>query len=223
MLTSKTGLGLIAEFEGFVDHLYNDPAGHCTVGYGHLLHRGRCDGRSVEQPYRNGISERDARVLLQSDVHRFEECVNRLITVPLNQNQFDALVSFAFNVGCGALEDSTLRRLLNQGRYDTVCDQLRRWNKGGGVVLPGLVRRREAECALFKKAGQTPPPPEEDGHMASAEYDELKARIDGLSSTLKDVKTGISGRDKTVAGIQKVLTDVKSVLKAHFGNKDAHS
>ena len=228
MRISNDGLRCIAGFEGFVDHLYNDPAGHCTVGYGHLLHRGRCDGRAVEHPYLNGIVQTAATTLLREDAKRYEDCVNRLVTVLLNQDQFDALVSFTFNLGCGAFESSTLRRLLNQGRYDTVCDQLRRWNKAGGKVLAGLTRRREAECALFTRSGQSTPPPDhdhgkEDGHMASGEYNELKARIDALTGHVADVKRGITKRDTKLEGVQSVLADVKRVLKAHFGNKDAHS
>jgi len=75
--------------------------------------------------------------------------VNQHITVNLNQHQFDALVSFVFNVGAGAFQQSTLLQRLNAGRYDAVPGQLRLWNKGGGKVLPGLVTRREAEARLF--------------------------------------------------------------------------
>ena len=153
MQLSDNGLRFIADFEGFVDHLYSDPAGHCTVGYGHLVHLGACDGRRSEVPYLvQGITQAAARTLLRLDVKRFEECINRLVLRTLNQNRFDALVSFAFNVGCGAFEDSTLLRKLNNGEYHRVCDELMRWIHGGGEVLPGLVRRREAECELFNRA-----------------------------------------------------------------------
>ncbi len=158
MRISANGLVFIAGFEGFVGSRYNDPAGHCTIGYGHLIHYGNCDGRASEQPFVNGITKPQALRLLETDVVRYVACVDRLITVPLNQNQVDALVSFAFNVGCGALEMSTLRRILNAGDYAGVCEQLKRWVKAGGETLPGLVRRRAAECELFTTPLALPPP-----------------------------------------------------------------
>ncbi len=79
--------------------------------------------------------------------------MHRLVTVDLDQDQFDALVSFTFNLGAGNLQSSTLLKLLNQGEYTQAADQFLRWNKAGGRVLPGLTRRREAERALFLQAG----------------------------------------------------------------------
>lgn len=75
--------------------------------------------------------------------------MNRVVKVGLNSNRFSALVSFSYNVGCGALTGSTLLKLLNQGKYGAVCGELRKWVHGGGRRLPGLVRRREAECVLW--------------------------------------------------------------------------
>ena len=87
------------------------------------------------------------------DLERFEDCINQDIKIPLTSNQFSALVSFAFNIGCGAFHDSTLRRRLNEGQdVETVIRQeLPRWVHGGGEVLPGLVNRRNAEIALACK------------------------------------------------------------------------
>jgi len=82
-------------------------------------------------------------------MQRYADCVTGAVRVPLNQNQFDALTDFTYNVGCGALRGSDLLSLLNQGNYGSVCSQLSRWVYGGGVVLPGLVARRDAECRLF--------------------------------------------------------------------------
>jgi hypothetical protein len=87
--------------------------------------------------------------MLAEDVRRFENCVNDAVKVPLTQNQFDALVSFTFNVGCGALRESTLLRELNDRDYNAARREFARWNKGGGRVLPGLTRRRAAEAKLF--------------------------------------------------------------------------
>lgn len=170
MRLSSNGLSLIAGFEGFGGRLYNDPAGHCTIGYGHLVHRGPCDGRATETLFRPRITVAYGRILLRDDVHRFEECINSAVRVALNQNRFDALVSFAFNVGCWAFENSTLLRKLNNGEYHRVCDELRRWNHGGGEVLPGLVRRRKAECELFNRRYDPPVvlPIDEEDDMAIA-------------------------------------------------------
>jgi len=93
------------------------------------------------------ITEAEAEALLVKDLKRFEDAVNRLITVELTQNEFDAIVSFAFNCGNGALEESTFRRRINSGEDKALCftEEFPRWNNGG---LPGLVRRRQAEIDL---------------------------------------------------------------------------
>ncbi len=145
---SKEGAACIARFEGFRGQLYNDAANHCTIGYGHLVHHGPIDG-SEPAEFRAGISQERALALLQEDAAKAAAEVSRSVKVPLEQHQFDALVSFAFNVGNGAFCDSTLLRLLNEGRYDAVGAQLARWNKAGGKTLQGLVDRRAAEAKLF--------------------------------------------------------------------------
>ena len=96
------------------------------------------------------VTEVEAEVLLMQDLERFEDCVNEEINVPLTSNQFSALVSFAFNLGCGALHESTLRRRLNEGQdIETVIRQeFPKWVYAGGQVLQGLVNRRNAEIAL---------------------------------------------------------------------------
>ena len=95
------------------------------------------------------ISKEQAERMLLNDVQRFEPEVEHLVTAPLSQNQWDALISFTYNLGAANLESSTLRRLLNAGDYAGAAEQFPRWNKAGGRVLPGLVRRRAAEQALF--------------------------------------------------------------------------
>ncbi len=153
---SDSGVELIAGFEGFSGTLYDDPAGHCTIGFGHLVHLGPCDGRASEAPYENGITRSEASALPREDASVAEDAVRRLIEVPLNQNQFDALVSFTFNLGGGALEGSTLRARLNRGEYDAVPLELDKWVKAGGAVLPGLVRRRAREGEVWSHGYQTP-------------------------------------------------------------------
>jgi lysozyme len=101
------------------------------------------------------ITQSEADALLAKDLVRFEQAVDGAVKVPINQSQFDALVSFAFNCGVGALQESTLLRLLNQRDYIGAAAQFDRWVKGPNGPLPGLVRRRDAEEALFRKDGLT--------------------------------------------------------------------
>lgn len=145
---SPAGVRFIAEFEGFSAKLYNDAAGHCTIGFGHLVHRGPCSGNEPAT-FREGLTREQALGLLADDIGARALAVARLVTVPLSQHQFDALVSFAFNVGLGAFEDSTLLRRLNDGDYASVPKELMRWVYAGGRKLDGLVRRRTAEGQLF--------------------------------------------------------------------------
>ena len=142
MQISERGLALIKEFEGLYLKAYRCPAGVPTIGYGHTA------GVAMGQT----ISEQQADEYLRRDVRMFERAVDRLVKVPLAQGQFDALVSFAFNLGAGALQSSTLLRMLNSGDYAGAAAQFGRWTKAGGRVLPGLVRRREAERRLFEGA-----------------------------------------------------------------------
>jgi len=119
-----------------------------------LLHQGNCNGNESEQPYINGISQEQATQLLIQKANEFQRTVNDSVRVELTQNQYDALVSFAYNVGSGNFRQSTLLRLLNQGSYTSVPDELAKWTKGrvnGQLTdLPGLVRRRNAEAQLFQ-------------------------------------------------------------------------
>jgi lysozyme len=141
MKTSEKGLALIKEFEGFRALAYLCPAGVWTIGWGHT--------RGVTEHDR--VTEEMATDMLIEDLAWSEAAVKQYVTVPLNQNQFDALVSFTFNLGQGALAQSTLLRLLNSGEYTAAALQFGRWVKAGTQTLPGLVRRREAERALFEE------------------------------------------------------------------------
>lgn len=140
---TEIGLNLIKRFEGFSPTVYTCPAGYPTVGYGHLV---RPDER---ERFRDGVSEVWAGELLKHDVRAAEAGVLRLIAVPLTDGQFDALVSFTFNLGAGALQRSALRRVVNRGVHEEVAGQLSRWVMAGGRRLPGLVRRRNAESVRY--------------------------------------------------------------------------
>ena len=140
------GLQLIKQFEGFSSKIYQDSAGLKTIGYGHLILP--CETSS----FQNGINEAGAVTLLKKDVAIAEQAVSRLITPPINQNQFDALVSFCYNVGQGNLKSSTLLKKVNKNPDDsTIDDEFMKWTKAGGKTLPGLVRRRVAEAELYFK------------------------------------------------------------------------
>ena len=147
---SKKGALFIGHFEGFRGEMYNDPVGHCTIGFGHLVHHGPING-SEPTEFRGGISRERALQLLQEDAESAAGAISSSVKVKLTEQQADALISFAFNVGNGAFQESTLLKLLNQGDYDSVPAQLNRWTKASGRTLPGLVTRRKAEGALFRE------------------------------------------------------------------------
>jgi lysozyme len=140
MEISQEGLSLIKKFEGCELEAYKCAAGVWTIGYGST--------NNVNEGME--ISQERADMLLLEDVEVFEEAVNKLVEVPLEQNQFDALVSWTFNLGSTNLKNSTLLKVLNDKDYEGVPAQIKRWNKAGGKVLQGLVRRREAEALLFE-------------------------------------------------------------------------
>jgi GH24 family phage-related lysozyme (muramidase) len=141
---SKQGLDLICRFEGFSPVIYICPAGYPTIGYGHLI------TEANKERFLDGVDEDEALELLRSDVGKAERAVLRLIAVPLTQGQFDALVSFTFNLGGGALQRSTLRRKVNREEHDDVPAELMKWVWAGGRKLNGLVKRRAAEAEIYK-------------------------------------------------------------------------
>lgn len=145
--TNERGVKLVAEFEGFYPGLYNDPVGHCTAYYGHLVHYGNCTQADYGKWPK--LSQTAALKYLRQDLKTYEAGVKNLVKVPLTSNQFSALVSFAFNVGVGGLGESTLLAKLNNKDYAGASSEFDKWVKAGGQTLPGLVRRRNAEQALF--------------------------------------------------------------------------
>ncbi|MGH2622045.1 MAG: lysozyme [Sphingobacterium sp.] len=148
MRTSQRGIDLIKEFEGFRGDAYPDPGSGgepYTIGYGTTRYAGRGKVKMGDS-----ISEKEAEKYLSYDVIMFETAVQSLVEVPLTQNQFDALVSFAYNLGTTALAGSTLLRELNKGRYESAAGQFERWVYASGKKLKGLIRRRIAEKQLFQ-------------------------------------------------------------------------
>tara|TARA_B100000519_G_scaffold198053_1_gene206850 strand:- start:795 stop:1238 length:444 start_codon:yes stop_codon:yes gene_type:complete len=139
MKTSAEGIALIKKFEGLELDSYQCSANVWTLGYGHT--QGVAEGDSC--------SEEEAEIILVNDLKEFETYVNALVDVELDQNQFDALVAWTFNLGPTNLRTSTLLKKLNAGEYNDVPSEIKRWNRAGGQVLDGLIRRREAEALLF--------------------------------------------------------------------------
>ncbi|MBG0587612.1 lysozyme [Enterobacter kobei] len=144
MQTSEKGIALIKQFEGCKLTAYQDSVGVWTIGYGWTQ---PVDGKPVSAGMT--IKQETAERLLKTGLVSYESDVSRLVKVGLTQGQFDALVSFTYNLGARSLSTSTLLRKLNAGDYAGATDEFLLWNKAGGKVLNGLTRRREAERALF--------------------------------------------------------------------------
>lgn len=142
---SKNGLDLVKHFEGCYLTAYKCPANKWTIGYGHT---GQVDGQNISSGLI--ITQEKADELLKYDMAIFEKAVTESVTVNITQSQFDALVSFSFNCGAGALKKSTLLKKLNSGDYVGAANEFHRWNKANGKVLKGLVKRRAAEAYLFE-------------------------------------------------------------------------
>jgi len=140
MQISQEGIALIKKFEGCELKAYKCAAGVWTIGYGST--------KGVEEG--NTITQEDADNLLLEEMHEYEGYINDMVTVDLQQNEFDSLVSWVFNLGPSNLSSSTLLSRINNKVWDDIPNQIKRWNKAGGQVRQGLVRRREAEALLFQ-------------------------------------------------------------------------
>ncbi len=146
MKTSNPGINLIKSFEGKRLKAYDDSVGVWTIGYG-------------TTKYPNGIrvkkgdtcTQSQAEEYLKNDLVKFENAINKLVKVPLTQNQFDALASFTYNLGEANLSSSTLLKKLNAKDYKGAAAEFLKWNKAGGKILSGLIKRRKAEMELFLK------------------------------------------------------------------------
>lgn len=142
MEISKNAIELIKKFEGFIKTPYFCPAHKLTIGYGHLISAG-------EKFPKKGISLGEAEELLKDDALIARNAVMRMVRVTLSQNQFDALVSFVYNIGEGNFEKSTMLRLINAGDIKNAAEEFTRWIYAGGKIQNGLLKRRRAERDLF--------------------------------------------------------------------------
>jgi len=141
MQISANGIALIKRFEGFSPRMYICPAGYPTIGYGHVVH--------AAEPFASEIDEATAEKLLRNDLHIIESAIARLIRVAQNQNQYDALISFTYNLGAGRLQMSRLRQYINRGEEASVPREFQRWVYVAGHRSHGLVARRAAEASLY--------------------------------------------------------------------------
>jgi len=155
MRMSDKGRTLLTLWEGSRNEIYQDAAGLWTIGVGHLLTRDELTSGKIlifgdPIKYADGLNKLQIDRLLTQDLSGAEGAVNAGVNVALNQNQFDALVSFVFNIGRQAFYASTLRKVLNDNKYNKAPEQFRRWNMAGGRVVPGLTNRRQNEIKLFE-------------------------------------------------------------------------
>jgi len=139
MKLGERGTEILKYFEGCKLTAYQDSVGVWTIGYGHT--KGVYDGMTITQD--------QAEQMLLSELEEYEGYIENMVTVPLTQNQFDALVVWIYNLGPTNFRNSTLLKELNAGNYNAAGQEITRWNKAGGKVLAGLVKRREAEAQLF--------------------------------------------------------------------------
>ena len=152
MKISENGIKIIKYFEGFCPKPYKCPAGIPTIGYGATFYLDGTKVKMTDKP----ISEADATVLLAKMVVQFEDQVNSFLTADVNQNQYDALISLAYNIGWNALRKSTLIKLINANpNAKGIETAWMKWVHGGGRKLPGLVTRRRAEIILYFKGKKT--------------------------------------------------------------------
>ena len=175
---------LLKKFEGCKLTAYRCPANVCTIGYGHTTAAG---APSVSDGMK--ITQQQADDILSRDLHQYEAAVTMMVHQPLTQHQFDVLVDFAYNAGIGNLKSSTLLKKVNAAQFNDVPAELLKWTKGGGKVLPGLVRRRQAEGAWWvsgKPASASVPVeiPTEDEHEQRTDPDPVPVR------TMADSKQG---------------------------------
>lgn len=140
------GLNLLKQFEGYSRKVYQDVSGYWTIGYGHLVIPG--DRYHPYGPVMQ-ISDEEADALLRQDTEKAQSAIRDLVTVPLSENQFDALTSLAYNIGRTNFANSPVRAALNAGDYAQAADAFRQHKYSKGKVIPGLITRREHERGIF--------------------------------------------------------------------------
>jgi lysozyme len=196
---SSAGLALTKQFEGCELKAYQDQVGVWTIGYGHT-------GTDVKKGLT--ITEEQASTLLAADVAWAVTCVNKSVKVAINQNQFDALVDFVFNLGCANLGQSTLLRLLNSGDSSNAAKEFLRWNRAGGKVVAGLTRRRQAEMDLFNQPAASAPIRVTGSVLAAAAPKATGQAVKPIRPTAKATKTPGPSVKKAASGKKKSNTSL---------------
>jgi lysozyme len=169
MKIGQTGLDLIKSFEGCSLKAYLDMVGVPTIGFGYtkgVTHQDVSDKRTIDEP--------TAEKMLRDELSDFETGVSRCVHVPLNENEFSALVSFSYNLGLGSLERSTLLKLLNAGDHAGAANEFIKWNRAGGKPVDGLTRRRVAERDLFLK------PVAQNSNMGSSHCEDTEVQLEDI-------------------------------------------
>ena len=214
MHMSQGGLdNLLKKFEGCKLKAYRCPANVCTIGYGHTSAAGApevTDGMTITQSR--------AEEILKVDILKYERAVEDLVKVELTQNQFDVLVDFAYNAGVGALKSSTLLRKVNAGKFDDVPAELMKWTKGGGKVLPGLVRRRQA-AVVWWNASEDQPDDHQD-HRAEPDAPQKRTMVDSKQGNAAALTAGLGilGGAKEIAAQAQEASDVANQFSGLLGN-----
>jgi GH24 family phage-related lysozyme (muramidase) len=220
MQMSQGGIdNLLKKFEGCKLKAYRCPADVCTIGYGHTSAAGApvvSDGMTITQ------AEADA--ILRQDLIKYERSVQDLVKVDLTQNQFDVLVDFAYNAGVGNLKSSTMLKKVNAGDLDAVPAELMKWTKGGGKVLPGLVRRRQAAGAWWT-ANAKPVTPEqtfdhEQEHRLEPDAPRQRTMVDSKQGNAALLTAGLGsvGVAKEIAAQAKDASDVMDQMMGLLHN-----
>jgi lysozyme len=214
MHMSQAGIeALLKKFEGCKLTAYRCPANVCTIGYGHTSAAGAPEVRDGMK-----ITQADAEAILRHDLVKYETAVEGMVKQPLNQNQFDVLVDFAYNAGVGNLKSSTLLKKINTAKFDEVPAELMKWTKGGGKVLPGLVRRRQAEVAWWNKGDEHPIQAED--HRTEPDPIPVRTMADSKQGNAALLTAGIGGLGaaKEVAAQAQDASDTANQLIGLLSN-----
>ena len=201
MKTGPKGIKLLKSFEGWRAKAYRDSVGVLTIGYGHTS----MAGPPTVKPDMT-ITKEEGEAILKRDLRVYEKAVNDAVRVELSQEQFDALVSFCYNVGGGNFRKSSVLRCVNRRDFDSVPAKLMLWNKAGGKVLRGLTRRRAAEGELFASGSK-------EAKFAAAEIPDAPRGKAPMQSTT-NIAAGLSAAAGISAATREITDNTSAVLSA---------
>lgn len=201
MKTGPKGIALIKKFEGWRSKAYKDSVGVWTIGYGHTSMAG-----SPKVVPGMVITKEEGERILKKDLRKYEKAVQDSVRVPLSQEQFDALVSFCYNVGPGNLRKSSVLKCVNLRKFSEVPSRLMLWNKAGGRVLRGLTRRRAAEGELWSSGSR-------EDKFASASFPDAPRGKAPLESTT-NIAAGMSAVAGGSAAVNEIVQNTNNIMQA---------